>query len=609
MLIDDVSVIEHGHRRRPNVAPALKAWLTARRLPVILAILAMLLTLPSLTVGWVADDYYHRLRLVGPTLLPGLNLSANDLFTFAGGDLEENARLIDLGCWPWWTVPSLRASFWRPVTVLTHRLDYLLWPNWPVLMHVQSILWYAALVAAAAVLYRRMMGITWVAGLAALFYAIDDARGMPVGFLANRNGVIAALFGVLAIIAHDQWRRRGWRGGIIVGPMLLLAALLSAEAGLGAIAYILAHALFLERKKGLHRIAVLLPYVIVIVGWRIAWSLSGHGVWGIGGYVDPLTEPVRYLGAVLRQAPVFLLGQWAIPASDLYVVAIELGFAGLLTLFAVAVVGVIAVIMIPLLRGDALMRFWVVGMALSLGPICATFPADRMLFFVGLGAFALLARFLSAVIERAGWLAKTETHALRRLVTVSLALFFVSIHGVLAPIGLALRSGMPIGPKSLLESIHVNVPMDTSVEEQSVVIVNTPIVLAGGYLPIRNALAGRPVPAHTRTLAPHQPPVVVTRRDTQTLVIRPNRGFLKSPWDQLGRGVNHSMTLGERVELTGMTAEVTALTDDRRPAEVAFHFDVPLEDSSLLWLCWTGRTYEPFVPPVVGATVTLPRQE
>jgi hypothetical protein len=170
---------------------------------------------------------------------------------------------------------------------------------------------------------------------------------------------------------------------------------------------------------------------------------------------------------------------------------------------------------------------------------------------------------------------------------------------------LALRSGMPVGPKSFLESIHVHVPLDTSVERQSLVIVNAPIAFAGGYVPIRNAVDGKPVPAHTRTLAPHQSPVVVHRTDTRTLVIRPNRGFIKSAWDQLGRSLNHPLALGERVELTGMTAEVTALTEDHRPAEVAFRFDVPLEDDSLCWLYWNGETYDWFTPPRVGETVTL----
>jgi len=43
-----------------------------------------------------------------------------------------------------------------------------------------------------------------------------------------------------------------------------------------------------------------------------------------------------------------------------------------------------------------------------------------------------------------------------------------------------------------------------------------------------------------------------------------------------------------------------------RAAEVRFRFSVPLEDSSLRWMTWEGRGYEPFVIPAVGETRTLP---
>ncbi len=64
--------------------------------------------------------------------------------------------------------------------------------------------------------------------------------------------------------------------------------------------------------------------------------------------------------------------------------------------------------------------------------------------------------------------------------------------------------------------------------------------------------------------------------------------------------------MGERVKLTGMTAEVTQLTDDGRPAEVRFRFDVPLEDPSLCWLCYRYDQFVPFTPPPIGQTVDIP---
>ena len=60
------------------------------------------------------------------------------------------------------------------------------------------------------------------------------------------------------------------------------------------------------------------------------------------------------------------------------------------------------------------------------------------------------------------------------------------------------------------------------------------------------------------------------------------------------------MADGQEVKLTGMTARVTVLTADRRPAVATFRFDEPLESPSYVWLCYRGTSYEPFVPPSVG---------
>ena len=52
----------------------------------------------------------------------------------------------------------MKAEFLQALTVLTHRLDYALWPESPVLMHAQSLFWLGMLVFAVAVFYRRDAG-------------------------------------------------------------------------------------------------------------------------------------------------------------------------------------------------------------------------------------------------------------------------------------------------------------------------------------------------------------------------------------------------------------------------------------------------------------------
>ncbi len=80
-------------------------------------------------------------------------------------------------------------------------------------MHLHSLLWLGALVVAAALLYRRILGPTWVAGLAALLYAVDDAHAAPAAYIANRNALIATCFGVLCLLCFARSRQEGWRPG------------------------------------------------------------------------------------------------------------------------------------------------------------------------------------------------------------------------------------------------------------------------------------------------------------------------------------------------------------------------------------------------------------
>ncbi len=586
---------------------AWRGWLAQRRLPFALAILAVLLALPSLWAGLAADDYYHRIRMLGSSALPEVSRSPLKLFTFADGDPTYAYRMMDIGCWPWWSLDELRVSFFRPIAVATHWLDYRLWPEHPALMHIHSLAWFAGLVAAVAVLHRRLIGPTWVAGLAALLHAVDDAHGMPVGFLGNRNALIAGFFGVLAIIFHDRWRRDGWRTGAALAPLLLVASLFSAEIGIGTLAYIFAHVVLLDRGALRKRIVVLLLYAMATLLWRLVYTSLGHGVWGMDEYIDPLNHPLRFAAATIERAPLLLLGQFLLPPSETYVPALLLGVTRLYWLAALAILAVAGTVMIRSLRWDSHARFWAVGMVLSLLPSCAAFPSDRMLVFTGLGAFALLARFLSVAFIR------DDEHPRRRggrpggRSAVMLGIICVAVHGLLAPVALAIRSAMPLGPPGFFRKLGVDVPVQTDDEKRTFVIVTAPVPIFAGYLPIRRAAEGLPVPAHTRVLSSHFPsPVVVYRPDPRTLVVRPPRGFLATSADRVARSSDHPMSLGEQVELTGMTAEVTAFTDDGRLAEVSFRFAVPLEDRSLRWLTWTNGDFVPFVPPAVGAGSQIP---
>jgi hypothetical protein len=262
-------------------------WLARLGRPPLLAALAALLALPALWTGLQLDDYAQRAALRDRTGAAGLAPATLDLFVFLDGDAARTRALIAHGDMPWWTLPTARVAFWRPLSALTHWLDHQLWPELPTMMHAHSLFWLAGVVAASAVLYRRLMGNTPVAGLAAALYALDAAHGFGAAWLANRNGLCAALFGALALLAHHRWRQGGGRGAMWRSCLWLACGLLSAEAAVATLAYLAAYALCLESGPRRARLLSLAPALLIVGAWRVLHRALGYGSWGTA-YVDPL---------------------------------------------------------------------------------------------------------------------------------------------------------------------------------------------------------------------------------------------------------------------------------------------------------------------------------
>jgi hypothetical protein len=354
----------------------------------------------------------------------------------------------------------------------------------------------------------------------------------------------------------------------------------------------------------------------------LTYRAFGFGARGSAVYIDPATDPWLFARAAFERGPLLLMGQWSLP-SHLHGVLSENAGRGL-WLFACGLVVVLALFLAPLVRGAPLARFFALGMLLSLVPSCATFPHDRLLFLAGFGGFGLLALFLGGLWQGASWLPRAKA---RRVGAHTVGALLVAFHLVIAPIGLLLAPSDLRGFGDLLETAAASLPEDSAIRTQDAVIVHTPSAFVSFYgLPIR-ALAGRPVPARLLVLASSVHGVTIERPTRNTLLIRPEGGFLNPHGRPLpGRDhaqltldfryvlalldglyrENPTMRLGERIDLSGLTIEIVALTDDGHPAEVRFAFDRNLDDSSLRWLRWEAGVYVPFALPAVGESVTLP---
>ena len=392
-----------------------------------MAALAVLLCSGSLQLGWHADDYMHRAVLTRPGELPGFVQSPLDIFAFIAGDPETNLELKRQGLLPWWSSRNCAFASFAPEQ--PHPLDGLpSLPDSPWLMHAHSLLWLGLAVAAAAFLFRRFEPLP-VAGLAALLFAVDDAHILPAMWLANRNTTISAAFGLLALIAHDRWRREGWKTGRDPGPVsfLLFAAgsrNWDCSGGLPA------------GLRALHRADELAnPSEIRDAdSSRQRWlvdCLQVHGVWrsGLRTVHRPRSGSRSLPGSRSGERTGTVMGQFGLP-SDLSLFLSETG-PGLSGSWTLGLVVALALVLARSLRGSNTACFWATGMLLSILPSCSTFVSDRLLFFAGLGGMGLIAAFLRGALDRshstAGFPSFPVRIACRGLILV---------HLVLAPVGL-----------------------------------------------------------------------------------------------------------------------------------------------------------------------------
>jgi hypothetical protein len=577
------------------------AWLGARWAPWIVIAIGLVLAAPAVTADFTADDHLHRVISRDDPGIAGLRARPLDLFVFASGDAADMTKLRDAGLFPWWVDPELKLSFWRPLSSATHALDHALWPDSSGAQLAHNLVWHALALVAAWLVFRRFVTNRWIAVLALALFAFDDARGPVVGWIANRNALVALVVAVPVLLAHDRWRRHAWAPGRYVAPLLFAVALGAGESALAILAYIAAHALWLDRDSLRQRVIAIAPYLVILVTWRVIYVLLGYGVAGSGIYLDPGADPVGFLGAAATRLPFLLLGQLALPWSDFASFYSVIGVVALMLAIALAALVAIAFACARLLRRDASARFFATGMLLAAVPVASTFPADRLLTFTSIGAMGLLAQLIAATVRQRELIGDGRV---RRVSITAIVLVMVLLHLVLAPPFLVLRSRSMVTVARVLDRAEASVPTDPT---RTVIVATTPSDALVGYIPITRQSRGVPCPRHLYWLATGTTPVTFERLDERTLRVAPDGGYLRYEVDQMTRSADaRPFAVGDRIALTGLDIEIETITSDGRPRTVLARFATSADDPSLTWLRWEGKAYVAYRPPPVGSRETLP---
>jgi len=581
------------------------------RFPWLAALIGMLLASSALGHGLLLDDHLHRLH-VEACARGDAPAAWWDLYTVATGDTRATRAAMDIGASPWWTLPELRVRFFRPVAAATHHLDHRAWPHALWLMHAQSLAWYGALIVAVGALARRWLGVGWVAGLATLLFAIDDAHATPVAWIAQRNALISGLFTVLALVAHDRARREAWRPGSWLGPMAWVLALGAGEVAIAGLGYLGAHALLLDpasrsepgrslATRALAVVRAVAPYLVIVIVWRVLYDRMGYGAYGSGVYLDPVRESAAFLEVLPDRMAALALGQLAWPEAETWVSASMPWTSA--RWGAVSVILAITLALVPRLRRDRGLVVAMVGAGLALVPIASAIPNDRLLLMVGVGGSVVVASTVAAALG--------EGHAnprrgAMRVVAALVAIPLLVVHTVGA--ALAMPKAVAALPHELEGSQRATargIPSDDVLAQQELVIVNSPPTFVAATLWLERGETQEPLPRRLRVLGSTFAPVIVQRPDPMTLILQPVGGYLGDPFTTIVRGPSHPLAPGDRISLDGFHVEILGVAH-KRPTVVKIRFDVPLDDASLRWITWQEDRFVSFALPPVGGTTVSP---
>ncbi|MCC6215204.1 MAG: hypothetical protein IT376_10065 [Polyangiaceae bacterium] len=586
----------------PPPGGAVARWLASPVVLVLAPLLAVALSLSALGAGRQLEEWAPA-SAHGPIAWESL---ARELVFGAPPParheiLASSYVAKDLGHIPWYASPELRVALRRPLAALSHRFDAWAAPGGAWFAHAHSLTWLAAFVLVAALALRRVLGAGPVAGLAALVLACDDSRGVTVGWLSNRTALLSWTFGLLAFLALDAAaasRRPRARAGLAVASGLATWLALSAgEYGLGALAWLLAHAAFLDPRPARARLVALAPTLAAVATWGAAYVRSGSGATGSGAYLSPVAAPWRSLVEGSQRALLLLAGAFGPPLEP----AMALGpsawpwaLAAFYALLAAscAVVAWLTVRSVPA-------RFLAVAGVGSVLPLTGALPSERLLGLTAVAVSALIALGLAALVAPA-----RPLHAWLRWLRPPLVAAWLLSHVVLAA-WLAPSKARGLAREADTVRRLAASALDGVPPSAQLVLVNSPGAYLGAELVRAIHALPRPPPDRVRVLHGGDGRLLVDRVASDTLGVVPEGGFCAALHARVYLSPEAPWAVDSGVQLRGVRVLVDAVDATGCPTRARFVFARGLEGEGVVVKHLVDGEYRRLALPPVGERLLL----
>ena len=126
----------------------------------------------------------------------------------------------------WWALSSVEVD-WRPLTWLSHMLDFSVFGSDPGPQHLVSAGIHAANGVLLFLALRALTRDLWPSALAAALFALHPLRVESVAWLSERKDVLSGLFWMLTLLAYAAYGRRPSKGRYALVGAAFVAGLMS----------------------------------------------------------------------------------------------------------------------------------------------------------------------------------------------------------------------------------------------------------------------------------------------------------------------------------------------------------------------------------------------
>jgi hypothetical protein len=545
---------------------------------------------PALTTPYFLDDYLHSAMVHGR--FPGAR-GPFTLYDFVGDD--DRSALFDRGFLPWWTDTHITLRFLRPLSSALLFYEHSWLEGWPLVMHLHSFAWWVAAVFAARALFNLTVSPR-AAAFATVIFALAPCHALPIGWLANREALIALAFGTVGLIAFLRWQ-----GGARVGWALLSLgafslALAAGEYALGCGGYVLAFA-WRAPKELPRRFRSVLLFLLPALAYLIARRMLGYGAEASGFYQDPLRDTWLFLrDAPWRLTFLILAGWFSQDATAWQWTAAE--WPVVLVVLALVATG-IAVLRHATSQVDAQIRrrtwTFVWGSTFSLVPMLAVLPSVRLLGVAMLG----IAPVIGVILDTAWFGSETEArHGMAELTAIVATLlgFAHLVHGPGRGWANA-RQIRSYGVEFAEHAEELAKRLEGKDAPDVVVVRGLDDVFFYGF-----ALEALGVKNSHWTVLAHAGHVLSLRRDSKTLelVVAADAGLYPASLGDLYRSEANPLTSGQTFTTGGLITTVAEM-DPSGPRRALFQFEADLDDPRWTWVGESrSRGFYDAVPPKIG---------